>query len=158
MHRFISTPTLQCVILPLCFYSALCWNKGELLGGSWAGFRESGTASPRLVPPTLNKRISEVEKKQEQQKSSTSTPSQGSLTLAASCPTWHGPFWTQTDLSLWTHCSQSDQPCAVYLPCIYRMPGGVIVGNSGLCCCGPALNVWRQLFERNYFTLFVDFF
>ena len=32
----------------------------------------------------------------------------------------------------------------VYVPCIYRMPGGVIVGYSGLCCCGPAFNVWRQ--------------
>ena len=29
----------------------------------------------------------------------------------------------------------------VYVPCIYRMPGGVIVGDSGLCCCGPAFNV-----------------
>ena len=25
----------------------------------------------------------------------------------------------------------------VYAPCIYRMPGGVIVSDSGLCCCGP---------------------
>ena len=33
----------------------------------------------------------------------------------------------------------------VYVPCIYRMPGGVIVGASGLCCCGPAFSVWRQL-------------
>ena len=44
----------------------------------------------------------------------------------------------------------------VYVPCIYRTPGGVIVGDSGLWCCGPAFNVWRQLFERNYFPLFVD--
>ena len=29
----------------------------------------------------------------------------------------------------------------VYVPCIHRMPGGVIVGDSGLCCCGPAFNV-----------------
>ena len=30
----------------------------------------------------------------------------------------------------------------VYVSCIYRMPGGVIiVGDSGLCCCGPAFNV-----------------
>ena len=28
----------------------------------------------------------------------------------------------------------------VYVPCIHRMPGGVIVGDSGLCC-GPAFNV-----------------
>ena len=28
----------------------------------------------------------------------------------------------------------------VYVPCMYRMPGGVIVGDSGLCCCGPACN------------------
>ena len=34
--------------------------------------------------------------------------------------------------------------------------GGVIAGNSGLCRCGPAFNMWRQLFERNYFPLFVD--
>ena len=25
----------------------------------------------------------------------------------------------------------------VYVPCIYRMPGRVIVGNLGLCCCMP---------------------
>ena len=36
------------------------------------------------------------------------------------------------------------------------MPGGVIVGDSGLSCCGPAFNVRRQLFERSYFPLFVD--
>ena len=34
--------------------------------------------------------------------------------------------------------------------------GGVIAGNSGLGRCGPAFNMWRQLFERNYFPLFVD--
>ena len=28
----------------------------------------------------------------------------------------------------------------VYVPCIYRMPGGVIVGDSGLFCCGPAFS------------------
>ena len=44
----------------------------------------------------------------------------------------------------------------VYVPCIYRRPGGVIIVDSGLRCCGPAFNVWRQLFERNYFPLFVD--
>ena len=27
------------------------------------------------------------------------------------------------------------------VPCIYRMPGGVIVGHSGLCCCGPEFSV-----------------
>ena len=27
------------------------------------------------------------------------------------------------------------------VPCIYRMPGGVNVGDLGLCCCGPAFNV-----------------
>ena len=37
------------------------------------------------------------------------------------------------------------------------MPGGVIVSDSGLCYCGPAFSVWRQLFERNnYFPLYVD--
>ena len=25
----------------------------------------------------------------------------------------------------------------VHVPCIYRMLGGVIVGDSGLCCCVP---------------------
>ena len=47
--------------------------------------------------------------------------------------------------------------CGVYVPCIYRMPGGVMVGDSGLCCCGPAFNVWCQLFKRNYFPLFALF-
>ena len=28
----------------------------------------------------------------------------------------------------------------VYVPCIYRMSGGVIVGDSGLCC-DPAFHV-----------------
>ena len=27
--------------------------------------------------------------------------------------------------------------CGVYVPCIYRMPGGVITGDLGLCCCVP---------------------
>ena len=27
--------------------------------------------------------------------------------------------------------------CALYVPCIKCMPGGVITGNSGLCCCVP---------------------
>ena len=40
--------------------------------------------------------------------------------------------------------------------CSYRMPGGVIVGDSGLCCCGLAFNVWHQLFERNYYPLFAE--
>ena len=30
------------------------------------------------------------------------------------------------------------------LRCIHRMPGGVIVGDSGPCCCGPAFNVMCQ--------------
>ena len=25
--------------------------------------------------------------------------------------------------------------------CIYHMPGGLVVGNSGLCCCGPAFEM-----------------
>ena len=25
----------------------------------------------------------------------------------------------------------------LYVPCIYRMPGGVTVGDWGLCCCVP---------------------
>ena len=28
-----------------------------------------------------------------------------------------------------------------YVRCIHRMPGGVIVGDSGICCCGPAFSV-----------------
>ena len=27
----------------------------------------------------------------------------------------------------------------VYVACINRMPSGVIVVDSGLCCCGPVL-------------------
>ena len=42
----------------------------------------------------------------------------------------------------------------VYVSCIYRMPGGVMVGDSGPVVEG-LFNVRRQLFERNY--LFVDF-
>ena len=45
----------------------------------------------------------------------------------------------------------------VYVLCIYRMPGGVIVGDSGpflLWACVQC--VTRQLLERNYdFPLFV---
>ena len=29
----------------------------------------------------------------------------------------------------------------VYVPCSNRMPGGVLVGNSGLCCCVPVVRV-----------------
>ena len=44
----------------------------------------------------------------------------------------------------------------VYVPCVRRMPGGGIVSDSDLCCCVPSLfNVWRQLFESNYFAVFV---
>ena len=31
----------------------------------------------------------------------------------------------------------------VYVPCCYRMPGGVMVDDSGLCCCGPSFNVYN---------------
>ena len=31
--------------------------------------------------------------------------------------------------------------CGVYVTCIYRTLGGVIIGDSGLCCCGPAFNI-----------------
>ena len=45
----------------------------------------------------------------------------------------------------------------VYVPCIYRMAGGVIVGDSGLCCCVPVQCVASIVFECNdYFPLFVD--
>ena len=54
------------------------------------------------------------------------------------------------DITHWTqaHNNRPKSPTitpsgGVYVPCIYRMPGGVIVGNSGLCCCGPAFNVWH---------------
>ena len=33
----------------------------------------------------------------------------------------------------------------VYVPCINRMPGGVIVGDAGLCCCVPTFNVLLDL-------------
>ena len=33
---------------------------------------------------------------------------------------------------------------------LYRIPGGRIVSDLGLCCL---FNVWRHLFERNYFPL-----
>ena len=33
--------------------------------------------------------------------------------------------------------SQDVVLAGVYVPCIYRMPGGVVVGDSGLCCSGP---------------------
>ena len=39
----------------------------------------------------------------------------------------------------------------VYVPCTYLMPGGVIVGDSGLCCYGPAFNV---AFERHVLCVF----
>ena len=45
----------------------------------------------------------------------------------------------------------------VYVPCIYRMPGGVIVGDSGLSVVVCLFNVC-QLFKRNYFPLFVGSF
>ena len=38
----------------------------------------------------------------------------------------------------------------VYVPCIHRMPGGGIVGDSGLCYRVPILQyVICQLYERN---------
>ena len=42
----------------------------------------------------------------------------------------------------------------VFIACQVELP----VGDSGLCCCGPAFNVMCDvnLFERNYFPLFVD--
>ena len=44
----------------------------------------------------------------------------------------------------------------VYQPCVYRMQGGVIVGDSGLCCCVNCSMCDSQLFERNYFPVFVE--
>ena len=56
--------------------------------------------------------------------------------------TMNEEWWTER----WPGCLLG----GVYVPCIYRMPSRVIVGDSGLCCCGPAFNVWRQLFETQF--------
>ena len=54
---------------------------------------------------------------------------------------------------LMSHCLLGE----AYIPCIYGMPGGIIVGDHGLCCCVPVQ--WstsiKLLFERNYFPSFV---
>ena len=42
----------------------------------------------------------------------------------------------------------------VYVPCINRMPGGVIVGDSGLCCCVSLIRVTSIV--RALLTPFVD--
>ena len=47
------------------------------------------------------------------------------------CRWWFRRLWPVEVLSWWS----------LYVPCTYRMPGGVIVGDSGLCCYGPAFNV-----------------
>ena len=54
------------------------------------------------------------------------------------------------DVTRWTGTQQ--HKClfgGVCVPCIYHMPGGVIVGDSGLCCCVPVQCVtsivWAQL-------------
>ena len=54
-----------------------------------------------------------------------------------------------TDCNPFTFSSRRS-PCigGVYVRCIHRIPGEVIVGDSGLCCCGPACNVMCD--ERNY--------
>ena len=36
------------------------------------------------------------------------------------------------------------------------MPGAVIAGDSGLYCCVCLFHMRHQLFERNYFPLYVD--
>ena len=33
-------------------------------------------------------------------------------------------------------------------PCINRMPGGIIAGDSGLCCCVPVVHV-RPIIRAN---------
>ena len=47
--------------------------------------------------------------------------------------------------ALWLLAFTGEKGCllgGVYVRCTHRMPGGVIVGDSGLCCCcGPAFNV-----------------
>ena len=46
-------------------------------------------------------------------------------------------FWWFTFANRITGCLLG----GVYVPCIYCLPGGVIVGDSGLCCYGPVFNV-----------------
>ena len=80
------------------------------------------------------------------------------LPLCLNCPGEHISRYAWTiDITYWTQAHNNRcLHAGAYVPCIYGMPGGVIVDDSGLCCCGPAFNVWRQLFERDYFPLFVD--
>ena len=40
------------------------------------------------------------------------------------------------------------------MPCINRTPGGVIVGDSGLCCCVPVIRV--ALSAINSLCCFLD--
>ena len=44
----------------------------------------------------------------------------------------------------------------VYVPCLYRMPGGVIVGDSGLCCCVPVQCVTSIVRAQLLQALFVE--
>ena len=57
---------------------------------------------------------------------------------------------------LWNQQTMGSNCAQTIVPCIYRMPDGVVVSDSGLCCCGPAFNVWHQLFEGNDFPLLAD--
>ena len=47
------------------------------------------------------------------------------------------PWWSLCTLCLSQKVHQGCLFCGVNAPCIYRKPGGVIVGDSGLCCCVP---------------------
>ena len=40
----------------------------------------------------------------------------------------------------------------VYVHCIHRMPGGVIIGDLGLCRCGPAFKVMCDVNCSSVFT------
>ena len=78
-------------------------------------------------------------------------------------PDMHGHEWNSCillNLFCCRYLSCSILGCllgGVYVPCIYRMPGGVIVGDSGLCCCGPAFNVWRSSAITSHFLLILCF-
>ena len=65
----------------------------------------------------------------------------------------HSAEWDILISSFWLH----HRTLLFFIKFTTARTSGVIVGDSGLCCCGPAYNVWRQFFKRNYFPLFVDF-
>ena len=42
---------------------------------------------------------------------------------------------------------------AVYVPSIYRMPGGVTVGDSGLCCGVPVQTVTSSIVRAQFLPI-----